>query len=78
MYFGVEGVEVLIVVFNELCKGFVLRFKRGAFQFVIPFFRKSNAFSGPHFAKNEGEFKLVRGVNSWVNQEVSVHGLQPS
>ena len=37
LYFGVKGVEILIVIFDKFCKGLILRFKHGIFQLVIPF-----------------------------------------
>ena len=36
-YFSVKGVKVLVVVFNNDFKGFVLGFERSVFQSVIPF-----------------------------------------
>ena len=77
-YLGIEGVKILIVVFNEFLEGFILGFEHGAFHLIVPFLREGNAFSGSHFAEDEGDFKLVGVVDTRVDQEVSIHGFEPS
>ena len=73
-YFGVEGIEVFIIVFDKLRESFVLRFERSVFQFIVPFLGEGYAFTRAHFTKDEGEFEFIRGVNGGVDQEVGVHG----
>ena len=66
-YFGVEGIEVFVIVFDEFCEGFVLGFKRRVFQLIVPFLGEGYAFTRAHLAKDEGEFELVRGINGGVD-----------
>ena len=77
-YFGIKGVEVLVVVFNKFCEGFVFRFEHSVFQFVVPLFGEGDPFPGSHFTENEGKLEFIRGIDAWVDQEVGVHGFQPS
>ena len=53
--FGVEGVEVLIIVFSELCECLLLRFDGGVSHFVVPFLRERHSLPSVHFAKDEGD-----------------------
>ena len=53
--FGVEGVEVLIIVFSELFECLLLGFDSGVSHFIVPFLRECHSFPGVHFAKDEGD-----------------------
>ena len=66
-YFGVEGVEVFVVVFDEPCESFVLGFECRVFQLIVPFLGESYAFSRVHLTKDEGELELIGGVNGRIN-----------
>ena len=52
--FGVEGVEVLIIVFSELFECLLLGFDSGISHFIVPFLGERYSFPGVHFAKDEG------------------------
>ena len=58
-YFGIKGVEVLVVVFNELCKGFVFGLERSVSQFVVPLLGEGNPFSGSHFTENKSKLEFI-------------------
>ena len=58
-HLGVKGVKVLVVVCHKLFKHLFFRFNTSVGHFVIPFFQKGNAFSGTHFAKDEGDFDFI-------------------
>ena len=73
-HFGVEGIKVFVIVFDELCEGLVLGFERSVFQLIVPFLGEGYAFSRAHLAKDEGEFELIGGINGGIDQEVGVHG----
>ena len=66
-YFGIKGIEVLIVVLNELREGFVFGFERSVFQFIVPFLGEGYAFPLVHFTKDKGELKFVRGIDGGVD-----------
>ena len=53
--FGVEGVEVLIVVFGELDECLFLGFDSGVSHFIVPFLGERYSFPSVHFAKDEGD-----------------------
>ena len=76
-HFGIEGVEVLVVVCHKFVKCFLFRFDCGVGHFIIPFFQKGNTFSGAHPTEDKGNFDLIGGVNSWVDGEVGFHRLEP-
>ena len=50
---GVKGVKVLVIVFSELCEGFVFSFDVRVRHFVIPFFGEGYSFSCAHLAKDQ-------------------------
>ena len=76
--FGVEGVEVLIIVFGELTECLFLGFDTGISHLIVPFLRERHSFPSVHFAKDEGDLQLIRVVDLWVDGEICVHGFEPS
>ena len=77
LYFGIKGVEILVIVHNKFIECLVFGLNAGVGHFVVPFLQESNTFSSAHFTKNKGNFEFVGGVDPRVDGEVCFHGLEP-
>ena len=75
---GVKEVEVFIVVSNEFIESFVFRFECGIFHSVVPLLGEGDSLSSSHLAKDEGNLEFIGIVDSWVDQEICIHGFEPS
>lgn len=76
-YFGVKGIEVLVIVHNEFIEHLLFSFNARIGHPVIPLLQESNSLSSAHFAKNKGNLDLVRDIDSGVDREVCFYGLEP-
>ena len=76
-YFGIKGVESGFEVQSEFIKGF-LRVGDGSIShLVIPGFGIRSSSSSTHFFQGGHDLGGVRGVESRVQGEVGLHGLDP-
>ena len=47
--------------------GFILGFELAVLQFVVPFFRESNAFPSAHLTKDQGELEFIGVVYAGID-----------
>ena len=77
-YFGVKGVEGRFEVQSELVKGF-LRVGNGSIShLIIPSFSVGSSSSSTHLVQGGHDLGGIRGVESHIQGEVGLHGLDPS
>ena len=59
LYFGIKGIEVLIIVFDKLCEGFVFGFDCSVSQLVVPLLGEGDPFPSSYFTENKGKLEFI-------------------
>ena len=75
---GVEWVERSLELLSELLKGLLVVRDGGVNHLVIPHFSKGGSSSFTHLVEGSHDLVVVRGVKCGIEDEVGLHGLDPS
>ena len=75
---GVEWVECSFEVLSELFKGLLVVGDGGVDHLVIPHFSEGGSSSFTHLVEDHHDLVVIGGVKCGVEDEVGLHGLDPS
>ena len=75
---GIEWVERSLEVLSELLEGLLVVRDGGVDHLVIPHFSEGGSSSFIHLVEGRHDLVIVRGIKCGIEDEVGLHGLDPS
>ena len=75
---GIEWVEHSLKVFSKLLEGLLVVRDGGVDHLVVPHFSEGGSSSFTHLVEGCHDLVVVRGIKCGIEDEVGLHGLDPS